>query len=161
MMERVRNVIKRDSKKMNRELPQPSEPPEPKRRYKGVELLRRYPVVTSSNLESEDVETMERHRKAITSELAKAKPRDPILLPLMKWTYGERRMFILNEATSVGAILTKYPGLSRPALVCCILHKLCRHHTSLRVNYRNPHYACAPVNVHFWRMYEPPLHVKP
>ena len=54
---------------------------------------------------------MEEHKKVIDTELGKAKPRESVLLPLMKSTYGERRMFILNEATSVAIILTNYPAL--------------------------------------------------
>ena len=53
----------------------------------------------------------------IDTELGKAKPRESVLLPLMKSTYGERRIFILNEATSVAIILTNYPALSCPAIV--------------------------------------------
>ena len=32
-------------------------------------------------------------------------------------TYGERRMFVLNEQASVSGILLKYKALSRPAVV--------------------------------------------
>ena len=96
MVERVRNVIKRDSKKTKGA---PSkETPEPKRRRKGIELLRRYPV--SSSEMSENTESLD---KAIGAEFAKAKPRDSVLLPLMRSTYGVRRMFILNEAKCVEA----------------------------------------------------------
>ena len=113
MVERVRNVIKRDSKKTKGA---PSkETPEPKRRRKGIELLRRYPV--SSSEMSENTESLELHNKAIGAELAKAKPRDSVLLPLMRSTYGVRRMFILNEAKCVQGILEKHKALARPAMV--------------------------------------------
>ena len=113
MVERVRNVIKRDSKKTKGA---PSEEtPEPKRRRKGIELLRRYPV--SSSETSENTESLELHNKAIGAELAKAKPRDSVLLPLMRSTYGVRRMFILNEAKCVQGILEKHKALARPAMV--------------------------------------------
>ena len=49
----------------------------------------------------ENAESLELHNKAIGAELAKPKPRDSVLLPFMRSTYGERRMFVLNEATSV------------------------------------------------------------
>lgn len=116
MVERVRNVIKRDWKKTTGVCAE--EVPEPKRRRKGTDLLRRYPVNsnTPSDL-SENAETLEVHNKAIEAELAKAKPRDNVLLPLMRSTYGERRMFVLNEQTSVSGILLKYKALSRPAVV--------------------------------------------
>lgn len=114
MVERVRNVFKRDSKKAKDSLAEPVES-EPKRQKKDAGLRRRYPVIRSNTLENAD--TMQQHRKAISSELGKAKPRDTVLLPLMKSTYGERRMFVLNESTSVQSILDQYPALSRPAVV--------------------------------------------
>ena len=116
MVERVRNVIKRDSKKA-RGMPV-DEAPEPKRRRKGIELLRSYPVSSKASTDtSENAESLAIHLKALCTELSKAKPRDGVLLPLMRSTYGERRMFILNEETSVQGILEKYRALSRPAIV--------------------------------------------
>ena len=58
MVERVRNVIKRDSKKSKAS---PSEEaPEPKRRRKGTDLLRRYPVNSNAPTDSnENAETLE------------------------------------------------------------------------------------------------------
>ena len=53
----------------------------------------------------------------MNAELAESKPRDTVLLPLMKSTYHNRRNFILNEATSVASILSKYPALSSTAAV--------------------------------------------
>ena len=35
----------------------------------------------------------------------------------MKSTYHRRRMFVLNEAASVSAVLEKYPVLSRQTVV--------------------------------------------
>lgn len=118
MVERVRNVIKQDSKKAKRSLPLSDENSEmpPKKRKKGVDLLRRYPV-NDSTLGTENSESLEQHNNAILTELKKAKPRDNVLLPLVKSTYGERRMFILNEAVSVSDILEKHPSLTRPAIV--------------------------------------------
>ena len=49
----------------------------------------------------EDSDSLDVHKKAITDELAKSKPRDSVLLPLFKSTYHERRFFIQNEATTV------------------------------------------------------------
>ena len=72
---------------------------------KGIELLRRYPVSSSSVVCFENSESLEQHTKAISNELSKLKPRDTVLLPLIKSTYNERRMFILNEATCVDSIL--------------------------------------------------------
>ena len=116
MVERVRNVIKRDSKKARGVTSE--EAPEPKRRKKGIELLRRYPVSSNTFPDtSENAESLELHNKAIGTELSKAKPRDSVLLPLMRSTYGERRIFILNEASSVQDVLEKHNALSRPAIV--------------------------------------------
>ena len=72
----------------------------------------------------EDELTLNQHKAAIVNELSKSKPRDTVLLPLMRSTFGERRMFILNEATSVQSILSVYPILHRPAIVrmCSYLH---------------------------------------
>lgn len=53
----------------------------------------------------------------LKQSLKKAKPRDSVLLPLLKSTYGERRMFVLNEAVSVDDILSKHPVLSHPLAV--------------------------------------------
>ena len=61
-------------------------------------LLQRYP--TGAQL-TEDAASTESHLSAIVTELAKAKPRDAVLLPLMRSTYPSRRLFILNDATSL------------------------------------------------------------
>lgn len=80
--------------------------------------MRRYPVSSTAPTDSsENAETLELHKKAIDAELAKVKPRENVLLPLMRSTYGERRIFILNEEISVHGILQKYQALSRPAVV--------------------------------------------
>ena len=71
--------------------------PLPKRKaINGSEVLCRYPV-GSTSLEIEKPETMAEHQKATRNELQKARPRDSVLLPLMKSTFGVRRMFILSE----------------------------------------------------------------
>lgn len=91
----------------------------PKRKPKGgSDLLRRYPV--SSNSSSSYIGNStdnEQHEKAIAAELKKKKPRDTVLLPLMKSTYESRRMFILNEVTSVSSIVDKYPALANQVVV--------------------------------------------
>ncbi|ORU90789.1 MAG: hypothetical protein A6F71_07510 [Cycloclasticus sp. symbiont of Poecilosclerida sp. M] len=120
MVERVRNVIKHDTKKTKRPLSISDEDTTPKRR-KGSGILKRYPIIQS---ELEDEATLSQHKAAITTELSKNKPRDTVLLPLMKSTFGERRMFILNEATSVRNILSVYPSLHRPAIVSIMI---CMH----------------------------------
>lgn len=96
MVERIRNVLKRDSKKGKRPLDDSIDTPAPKRKAKVSELMKRYPVGGNSSLEIENSETIAQHEKAIANELLKAKPRDSIILPLMKSTFGVRRMFILS-----------------------------------------------------------------
>ena len=91
---------------------------------RGTDILRRYP--TTNHIFSSDpdnAESIEKHMKAIGSELAKAKPRDTVLLPLMKSTFANRRLFVLNDADSVNAILEEYPALSRPAVVRAVILK--------------------------------------
>ena len=110
MVERVCNVIKRDSKKVKRERPDPVEnESEPKRKKKAADhLLRRYPVNNTASVTNENLESIQQHNKALAIELSKNNPWDSVLLPLMKSTFMEQRMFILNEAVSVKDILTKY-----------------------------------------------------
>ena len=119
-MERVHNVIKR-SQKMAIEAEEKvteDKPKGPKRRRKD-EKLARYPI-TENNEIMEDKSTIEKFKSAIGTELARSKPRDAILLPLMKSTYPERRMYILGEPISLFNVLQQYPALKRPAIVSCI-----------------------------------------
>ena len=113
MVERIRNVIKSDNKKARQS--GQDVPSSPKRSKKSTSsLVRRYSL---SSYELGDSATIDRHKKAISDEIGKGRPRDTLLLPLLKTTFGERRMYIMNEATCVKDILTKYPALSRGAIV--------------------------------------------
>ena len=69
---------------------------------------------------AENAETLGEHNKANAKELAKKKPRDSIMLPLMKSTCGDRRIYILNMSCSVAELLQKYPALLHPAVVCVL-----------------------------------------
>ena len=88
-------------------------------KWKESEMTRRYPIV-STNVDIEDPSTLSKHQSAIAEELDKAKPRDTVLLPLLKSTYGERRLYIVNNSSSVKDIKTQlrmlkpevYRGLS-------------------------------------------------
>ena len=118
MLERVRNVIKRDRKWMPSSGGSLSESTKrsklsPEARKKDS-LLRRYPAGAHF---TEDTASTESHLAAISTELAKAKPRDSVLLPLMKSTYPSHRLFVLNDATSAKHILDEYPALQRQAVV--------------------------------------------
>ncbi len=114
LMERVRNVIKYDTKKARKSGRDPPSSPKRHKKAANASLSRRYPV---STYELSDVATTERHNKAISDELKKSKPRDALLLPLLKATFGERRMFIMNDATCVADVLERHPALSRTAAV--------------------------------------------
>lgn len=116
MVERVRNVLKRDSKKGKHPLDTSATTPPVSKRKKDSDILRRYPINTISD-EVEDYETIGQHKKALATELSKAKPRDSVLLPLMRSTFQDRRMFILSEEVSVCGILQEYSALSKPAIV--------------------------------------------
>ena len=122
MITRIRNVIKIANKKarLSGKQPEAHSPVKKKKMSSKDELIRRYPVQSNASLSDEDPESLESHKKAIEDELTKAKPRDTVLLPLLKLTYSERRMYIQEVASSVADILTNYKALSRPAVVSCL-----------------------------------------
>ena len=117
MVERVRNIYKRDYKKSNRPLSEGEAGPPIKKKQKKSDILRRYPNITHSGPDLDNAESIEKHMKAISTELLQSKPRDTVLLPLMKSTFAGRRLFVLNDAVSVNQTLEIYPALSRPAVV--------------------------------------------
>ena len=77
----------------------------------------RYPVRVQDSI-SEDPCSVTEHNKALHEEMKKAKPRDTVMLPLMKNTYRDSRTFIQNDASTVAKILEHYPALARPEVVC-------------------------------------------
>ena len=133
MLVRVRNLIKADRKKNPTSGGYPSSP---KRHCKGTVdlLLRRYPVVQQSTLE--DTESIVQHKKAMCEEMAKAKTREAVILPLMKKSYHNRWDFICNEAESVQQILEEYPAFRKPGN--CMLetgHNLFYIYSVFQLNY--------------------------
>lgn len=94
MLARVQNLIKADRKKNPTSAAYPQSP---KRQCKAAAdpLLRCYPVMQQASLE--DAESIAQHKKAMSEEMARAKPRDSILLPLIKMSYQNRWDFIRNE----------------------------------------------------------------
>lgn len=90
-----------------------------RRRKDGI--LARYPV-TANDDSTQDRATIEKFKNAISNELKKAKPRDSVLLPLMKSTFNERRMFILGEPVSLIDTLDSYPALKRPTIVSIMIY---------------------------------------
>ena len=124
----MRNVIKTDNRKARRSGDVVSAPPS-KRSKKDptMELLRRYPV-SASNLNIEDPASVQLHLKGIEEEMKRAKPRDTVLLPLLRTTFGERRLFVLNDASNIKEIRDCYPALTIPAVV-----SYCRAYTCNQV----------------------------
>ena len=121
MIQRVRNVIKTYNKKAVRE---DDDAPQNKRKKIKTELLKRYPVTSFKSTLSDDAASIQSHLKTINEELKKTKPRDQLLLPLMKSTFTIRRDYVQNEANSVKDILEKYPALNRPAVVNIYTYKV-------------------------------------
>lgn len=126
MITRVRNLKKKAKKKRpNSDVDQL---PDAKRKKSPLEkgkelLLRRYPVGVEVSVN--DADSLEVHEKAISDELAKPKPRDSVLLPLLKSTYHERRLYIQSEATCVKEILGKYPALRHLSIVSSYVIIIC------------------------------------
>lgn len=73
----------------------------------------------------DDPGSVAEHNKALQEEMQKSKPRDSVLLPLMRSTFYDRRIFIQNDAASVSDILDHYPALYRPAVVSHCMYKRC------------------------------------
>jgi hypothetical protein len=94
----------------------------PKRKNK-TDMLKCYPFVASNSQSSlcEDSASISSHLKAIDEEMKKAKPRDQLLLPLMKSTFTVRRDFVQNQANNVKEILEKYTALNHPAVIVTIV----------------------------------------
>lgn len=98
-------------------LQKPISPEATPKRKKGNPILRRYPIIPNNITRAENSETLQQHYKAITAELKKSKPRDTVLLPLLRLTYDQRRMYVLDGTNTVKEILEEYPALSRQAAV--------------------------------------------
>ena len=80
-------------------------------------LMKRYPPRVHDD-PVEDGETIKRHLSAMVTEMEKKKPREIVLLPLLKQTYSTRRDYITSdERSSVAEILKEYPALYLPSAV--------------------------------------------
>jgi hypothetical protein len=105
-----------------------------KRSGHNSQLFRRYPVQQGSG-PLDDPRSVDEHCKAMTIEMEKARPRDQVLLPLLKSTYDSRRMYVeFDEEADVRSTLQAYPAICRPAAVSCY-HWLCVHSCMLGVTY--------------------------
>ena len=114
MIERIRNLVRLDRKKN----PSPDQQQSTAKRSKTApkdKLQRRYPVTIGSEIT--DVETLEQHQKAVEEEMQRAKPRDRILLPLMKSTFQSRWLYVRKDASSARDIIEKYPCFKFSAVV--------------------------------------------
>ena len=70
---------------------------------------------------SDDSQSVAQHNKALHEEMLKGKPRDLVMLPLMKSTFQDRRIFVQNDAVAVADVLEQYPALARPAMVSVLV----------------------------------------
>lgn len=82
---------------------------------KRPKILDRYPPLDANDITDES--THERHMKALKAELERDKQRICVVQELMELTFGHRREFVLNHATSVEEILATYPALRQPDVV--------------------------------------------
>lgn len=102
-------MIKQDHKRVAE-----ASPSETKKHLKhNQSILKHYPQIDAV---LDDAQSLS---KAIETELLKVKPRDTVLIPLMKSTYAERRSYILEFAISVQDILKRYPALGCSTIVSC------------------------------------------
>lgn len=83
----------------------------------------RYPVRVQE-VDTDDPRSISEHYKAVEEEMKKQKPRDALILPLMKSIFDDRRMFIQNDATNVNEILQIHTVLVRPAMVSVVIRQL-------------------------------------
>ena len=122
MLERVRNLIKNDKRKSPASSDMVVSAP---KRNKATDnsLIRRYPVRMPPH--EEDAETIQQHVKAIQEEMTKTKPREHVLMPLIKNTSTERWLFIKENTPNVGVVIEKYPFLKLPAIVSNVCVCVC------------------------------------
>ena len=92
--------------------------------------MKRYPVRVHEDRE-EDAESIQQHTSAMVAEMSKKKPREHVILPLLKSTFSARRDYVTStDRTDVREILEEYPALHLPSAVskvqfCCSFHILC------------------------------------
>ena len=124
MLERVRNLTKADRKK-NKDF-NPSDIPTTLKHQKSSskdQLLHRYPIKFHGS-DIEDPASVTKHIAAIEAEMKKAKPRESLILPLMKKTFHNRWEYIQHEANSARDIIEKFPALKFSAVVSYFFHTL-------------------------------------
>ena len=90
ILERIHSVIKSDKKNLKQRMTVKRYPHQKGDIVKADDLSHRYPVMMSAAQLAADDETLQQDHKAIEEELIKLKPRDQVLLPLMKSTFATR-----------------------------------------------------------------------
>ena len=114
LLERMRNIRKR-SKSTDGSTPKRKIPKSDLKNSSHLSLLRRYPPRQHT---ISDDETIEKHKVAMRIEMLKRKPREIVILPLMKQTYSARRDYVISpDRVSVEEILEEYPALRLPSSV--------------------------------------------
>lgn len=112
ILERLRNVRKRSKSDNDSDAVPKKSKTCPKK-----SLMKRYPPCLHND-SREDDETIRTHLTAMASEMSKKKPRDVVILPLLKQTYATRRDYITSPCRSgVVEILEEYPALHIPKAV--------------------------------------------
>ena len=105
MLVALRNRIKYSRKKMRED---PSKVPPPKKTREATiknDLLRRYPTRINDGTSSEDAASIAEHLKGVTTEMAKEKPHDSVVLPLMCTLFSSRRAYIEHDAEDVSRVV--------------------------------------------------------
>ena len=113
-VERKRNLAK-NTKKHTGEQAHLSSEQSVSKRSKSTNLLHRHPLKMAKPTEDDD--SCEKHLKALESEMNKEKPRDSILLPLMKSTFTIRISTMQDEDCTVSEVVSTYGALSHPSVV--------------------------------------------
>ena len=111
MLTRVRNLVKADRRKNRESIDYPSSP----KRQCEAATNRHHSVMQQGLLH--DPDSIAQHKKAMSEEMSKAKPKESVVLSLMKMTYQNRYDFICNRAESVQEILEEYPAFQKLAIV--------------------------------------------
>ena len=117
LLERLRNLRKRSNSKLSGADDGAAPAAKKSKRSSKLALLKRYPPrLHDDSIEDED--SVKQHKSAMASEMSKRKPREIVVLPLLRSTYSTRRDYITSdEREDVTEILEEYPALRLPAAV--------------------------------------------
>ena len=114
----MRNLQKRSNSKVSDEGDVPASKKGKGRTFCQT-LLKRCPLQLHEDT-IEDEESVQQHISSMTAEMSKKRPRDHVVLPLLKSTYSTRRDFIISDDRSDNQeILNLFP-----AAVIVLMHDL-------------------------------------